>query len=797
MRWPRLLLALCGVGLALLLGETAARIAGTRICADEPGGFYQEDPALGWRQRPNVVGWVSFCKGRALPPTFLETDERGFRNPGRPIEKTPGTARILLLGGNLPQALGVSWPLSVAGMLEGLADARAGRPLEVVNGAMGSFALDQDLLLLRQEGTRVAPDLVVAFVDAVVETAALSPELIGFRSMRAPAKPYFDVIDGALAPLALPPPDPPVDVEPPASGLSAASALVRWMRGIQPTHAPPQRWLPASVTSGNTSPDAARARGDRVLRALLRALHDESAALGAPFAVVIGPPALTPRMGEESPTQHLLALLHEENIPSTTVSLAFWGYEERTGTRGVIPETTRLGADGSFVASRVVWSFLEKERLLPEGVVGVRVPGAGRVAPLDPFPGALAAYVWSQRTGPVARVVFASLAGVLLLWITAPLSARARDWVTLAISLGVLAALVGVVPAVAALAFALLFFVVVEIPSTWTRRPLVALVVALLVVGPLAWLATMPSETSVPMRIFVSLAGAMAILRCLDYARSRRRAAARPALVEYLLGLFFFPTFASGPIQTTTALAAARATGALAPETGAALAAHFAHAARGFARLVWGMAKLIIVPVCLNLVTPDVLASGGAAVGRGRLWIWTFEMTLYFWALYGGWSDVGIGAAAMAGVRVPENFRAPWKATSPGALWRRSYTTVTRRVLRLAGSPVVARFGAGTAVTAACIAGALWYAWTTLALYGVFGSKPGAWAALVAWGVVQSAAVLFFARRRAGDGGALVRIGGWMATQLVLALGWTLLLAFPRVPALTTLGIYARLVGLR
>jgi D-alanyl-lipoteichoic acid acyltransferase DltB (MBOAT superfamily) len=794
MRGPRLLLALCGVGLALLLGETAARIVGDRICADQPGAFYEEDTGLGWRQRPNLAGRVGFCKTSTLPFTLLETDERGFRNPGRPIAKPPGAARILLLGGNLPQSLGVSWPLSIAGMLEGLADARVGRPLEVVNGAMGSFALDQDLLLLRREGRRVAPDLVLAFVDAAVETAAISPELIGLRSLRPPAKPYFDVVDGALVPRVLPAPEPPVEVEPPATGFTARSALARWILGVQADHASPQRWFPATVTSGDTTPEAARERGERVLRAVLSALRDESAALGARFVVVIGPPPTNPRMGEESPTQHLLAILKDLDIPSTAITLALWGFEERTGTRALIPETTRLSADGHFLASRVVWSFLEKERLLPAGVVSVRVPGGGRVAPLDPFPAALVAQLWSERAAPVVRVVLASLVGVLLVWLVAPLPPRGRDWAVVATSLGVLAAIVGARAAGAALAFALVFYVVVEIRAAWLRTPLVGVLVVALVAGPLAWLATLPSEQSVPIRIYVSVAGAMAIVRCLDYARGRRAAVPRPALADHLLGLLFFPTFAGGPIQTVRGLAAARGPGGLAPESGAAVGRHLTGAVSGFARVAWGTAKLLLAPACLNLVTPDVLASGGDAVGHGRLWLWLVETTLYFWTLYGGWSDVGVGLATMAGVHVPENFRAPWKASSTAALWRRAHATVARRLLRIAG-PAGARAGVAGAIAAACVAGALWYAWTTLALFGVFGSKPGAWAALIVWALVQAAAiVLFSSRRRRASAGV---VGGWIVTQLVLALGWPLLLAFPRVPVLTTLRIYARLAGLR
>jgi D-alanyl-lipoteichoic acid acyltransferase DltB (MBOAT superfamily) len=793
---PRVLLALLGLALGLLLAEAVVRATGGRFCVDEPGVFLQADDALGWRQRPHVRGWATFCRGKSVPPTLVETDARGFLNPGRRrTGKAPGTARILLLGGNVPQALGVPWTLSMAGMLEQRADARRGMPLEVVNGAMGSFGLDQDLLLLRQEGAGVAPDLVLAVVDAVVEVASISPGLIGLAGSRAPAKRYFDVFDGGLVPLATPEPDPAAPANAPAHGPLARSALYRLVRGIPADVGLPQRWLPVQPLP--TDHVAERERGERVLRAVLAALRAEAEALGARLALVVVPPPRAPRFGEVTPGHTLLTAAQDVGVPAASLTFAFRTAEDTIGNPGYIPDTTRFNADGHFLATNEIWAFLERQRLLPDGVVSIRAPAGGRVAPLAPFPDALLSALWMQRTGGVARIVAASLAGVLLVWLVAPLPARARDWATVGASLVPIALLTGTAGAGAALLVALAFWAAAEVPWAGVRRLLLGAVVAATVVVPLAWLARLPTDASVPIRLYVGFAVVMGLLRGLAFAASRARSRRRVRLVDHLVAMLFFPTFALGPIVSPRALRRARGEGGLAPDDARALGAHLGRAAAGAARVAWGAAKLVVAPLVLNLVTPDVLVSSGEAVGRLRLWAWLFETSLYYWIVYGGAADVGIGLAAMVGVRLPENFLAPWAATSPGAFWRRSMATVTTRFRRLVAVPVARRAGAAAGVSASFVAGALWYSITALALFGVFGTRPGAWAGLLLWAAIHTAGLLVVDRLRLDARGAGGRMAGAGATQLLVALAWVPFVAFPFGTVGTILRIYARLVGLR
>jgi alginate O-acetyltransferase complex protein AlgI len=289
----------------------------------------------------------------------------------------------------------------------------------------------------------------------------------------------------------------------------------------------------------------------------------------------------------------------------------------------------------------------------------------------------------------------------------------------------------------------------------------------------------------------------MAVLRCVAYVTERQRLRARPALVDVLLGFLFFPTFVAGPIQSVWSLAHARAHGTLAVATAGDVARHLRRAAWGAVQLAVGTAKLLVAPAVLNLVTPDIIASSGDAVGRARLWTWLFETSVYLWAVYSGWSDVGAGLAAMVGVRTPPNFRRPWAATSPIDFWRRTLVTVTVRLRRLVCRPVARRIGYAAGVVATFAPGALWYACSVLALFGAFGTRPGAWAGLAVWAALHALAVIALDRRGPEARGAGGRMLGAAATQLLVGIAWVPFVAFPFGTLGTILRIYARLLGLR
>ena len=211
--------ALVGAVALLVLGELVARLQGDRLCSDRPGVVYERSVEVGWRHVPGLSGWLGTCDGDGVPPTPIETDADGLVGPARPRSKPPGTVRVLLLGGNVPEGFGVPQDLTIARLLELYADERRGARLEVLNAATGGWALDNSLAFFRSQGAARAPDLVVLVIDPVADLASLSPAHLAALGRRVPAKPYFSLRRRA------PGPDAAVRARPDTAGVRAVGSV--------------------------------------------------------------------------------------------------------------------------------------------------------------------------------------------------------------------------------------------------------------------------------------------------------------------------------------------------------------------------------------------------------------------------------------------------------------------------------------------------------------------------------------------------------------------------------------------
>ena len=80
-----------------------------------------------------------------------------------------------------------------------------------------------------------------------------------------------------------------------------------------------------------------------------------------------------------------------------------------------------------------------------------------------------------------------------------------------------------------------------------------------------------------------------------------------------------------------------------------------------------------------QFVTPAFAhVDGGGAIGLGWAWCATLAYTLQLYFDFSGYSDMAIGLALMFGIRLPVNFRSPYKATSIVDFWRRWHITLSR-----------------------------------------------------------------------------------------------------------------------
>lgn len=160
-------------------------------------------------------------------------------------------------------------------------------------------------------------------------------------------------------------------------------------------------------------------------------------------------------------------------------------------------------------------------------------------------------------------------------------------------------------------------------------------------------------------------------LKVYDLVRRAQRGEPTPGLTSYLNQMLFVPSFVAGPIAGPEPFRQAPR-----PRRDLAL--------EGLDRIVHGVLKLWVLASLLEplhlLALPDA-ASLAKFLTRRELWACVDAGGLWIYLNFAGYSDLAIGAALLVGVRLPENFDAPYLAGNPRDFWQRwhmSFTTWLR-----------------------------------------------------------------------------------------------------------------------
>jgi hypothetical protein len=181
-----ILTAAC-VAACLVIWELTLRAVGVRY----DYSFYQADPVLYARYRPNAEGW-EVKEGE----NYVKMNSFGMRDRERTLAPAAGTIRIALLGDSLEAALQVPLEKTMAQVLEQklTADfASTGHKFEVLNFAQGGATLAQEYLMLRDHVWDFHPQIVLLFVGSTsVYTAS--------RRLSGADVPFFVFSDGHLTP---------------------------------------------------------------------------------------------------------------------------------------------------------------------------------------------------------------------------------------------------------------------------------------------------------------------------------------------------------------------------------------------------------------------------------------------------------------------------------------------------------------------------------------------------------------------------------------------------------------------
>lgn len=145
---------------ALVVAGCAAALAlvevGVRTLSPRPPLLYRPHPALGWVHPPGKTVLYPGHSG----PARVTFNSRGLRDREHSQEKSPNTARILILGDSYTEAADMDGEEAFPRRLEQILNQK-GMRAEVINAGVGGYGTDQQLLYLRQEGLRYHPDLVL------------------------------------------------------------------------------------------------------------------------------------------------------------------------------------------------------------------------------------------------------------------------------------------------------------------------------------------------------------------------------------------------------------------------------------------------------------------------------------------------------------------------------------------------------------------------------------------------------------------------------------------------------------
>lgn len=148
----------------------------------------------------------------------------------------------------------------------------------------------------------------------------------------------------------------------------------------------------------------------------------------------------------------------------------------------------------------------------------------------------------------------------------------------------------------------------------------------------------------------------------------RGRQAAEPHAGYFALYVSFFPQLVAGPIERASALL---------PQLRTPHAFDWTRVREGGLRMLWGFFKKVVIADGLATFTAKVYADPAGFSGFVVL-VAAYAFVYQLYCDFSGYTDIAIGAAHVLGIRLSENFRRPFAATSARALWQRWHISLMR-----------------------------------------------------------------------------------------------------------------------
>ncbi len=188
---------LLGLCLSVLFAELLARrVSPTyRRMHDPPHPFFKEHPTRGWELVPGY-------DGREVWKVRFRVNSLGFRGPA-PDHGLGESFRVLVLGDSIAMGSGFPEEVIVSSRLERLLESKyPGRKFDVLNAGIAGYDIEEERLLLQEEGLALRPD-AVALIACLNDIPGTSPadHVNPLRDLPVPGKKWL-LQNSALAMLA-------------------------------------------------------------------------------------------------------------------------------------------------------------------------------------------------------------------------------------------------------------------------------------------------------------------------------------------------------------------------------------------------------------------------------------------------------------------------------------------------------------------------------------------------------------------------------------------------------------------
>lgn len=97
----------------------------------------------------------------------------------------------------------------------------------------------------------------------------------------------------------------------------------------------------------------------------------------------------------------------------------------------------------------------------------------------------------------------------------------------------------------------------------------------------------------------------------------------------------------------------------------------------GLTLIIYGIAKKLIIADNVALHANEIFSNPGALDNIGLVWWGTLCFGIQIYCDFSAYTDIALGTAHLIGIKLPENFKTPYSATSPQDFWRRWHISLS------------------------------------------------------------------------------------------------------------------------